>query len=55
MKGWIYRMAVRIKELGERTRPRFVGRVLRNIGLALKSRVLDGWTVGEARGFGKKR
>jgi hypothetical protein len=41
MKGWIYRRAADIKDFGERIRPRFIGRVIRDVGLALR-----GWDLG---------
>jgi hypothetical protein len=40
MNGWIYRRAVDIRYLGERIRPGFIGRVVRDIGLALREWVL---------------
>jgi hypothetical protein len=46
MKGWLYRSAVDIKKLGERIRPLFIGRFIRDIGLALRGWVLDHSTVG---------
>jgi hypothetical protein len=50
MKGWIYRSAVDIKKLGERIRTLFIGRFIRDIGLALRGWVLDHSTVGEVVG-----
>jgi hypothetical protein len=47
MKGWIYRRAVDIKDFGERIKPRFIGRVIRDIGLALRGWILGCSTVGD--------
>jgi hypothetical protein len=41
MKGWIYRRAMNLKDFGERIRPRFIGRVIRDIGLAIVDWILD--------------
>jgi hypothetical protein len=40
MKGWIYRRAVGLKDFGERTRPLFIGRFIRDIGLAIRDWIL---------------
>jgi hypothetical protein len=50
MKGWIYRRAVNIRYFGERIRPLFVGRFIRDIGLALRGWVLDHSTATEVAG-----
>ena len=47
MKGWLYRRAVDIKDFGERIRPRFIGGIIRDIGLALRGWVLDNSTAGD--------
>jgi hypothetical protein len=49
MKGWIYRRAVDIRYLGERIRPGFIGRVVRDIGLALREWVLGRTAAGDFR------
>jgi hypothetical protein len=49
MKGWIYRRAVNLKDFGERIRPRFIGRVIRDIGLALRGWILGRSTAGDFR------
>jgi hypothetical protein len=41
MKGRIYCRAVDIKNFGERIQPRFIGCVIRDIGLALRDWILD--------------
>jgi hypothetical protein len=47
MKGWIYRRAVNLKDFGERIRPRCIGDIIRNIGLAARNWVLTHTTVDE--------
>jgi hypothetical protein len=43
MKGWIFRRAVNLKDFGERIRPRWIGRFIRDIGLAAR-----GWILGHS-------
>jgi hypothetical protein len=47
MKGWMYRRAVNLKDFGERLRPRCIGRIVRDIGLAIRDWILDHSTVDE--------
>jgi hypothetical protein len=47
MKGWIYRRAVNLKDFGERIRPRCIGDIIRDIGLAIRDWVLTHSTVDE--------
>jgi hypothetical protein len=47
MKGWMYRRAVGLKDFGERTRPRFIGRLARDTGLAIRDWILDRSMVDE--------
>jgi hypothetical protein len=47
MKGWIYRRAMNLKDFGERLHPKFIGRFVRDIGLAIRDWVLDHSTVDE--------
>lgn len=50
MKGWIYRRAMNLKDMGERIRPRFIGDIIRDIGLAVRDWVLRNSTAGEFMG-----
>jgi hypothetical protein len=54
MKGWIYRRAVGLKDLGERIRPRRIGGVVRDIGLAVRDWVLGHSTAGEFMGTSRR-
>jgi hypothetical protein len=47
MKGWMYRRAVDLKNLGERISPRCIGCFIRNIGLAIRDWVLGHSTADE--------
>ncbi|MDR0709306.1 MAG: hypothetical protein LBF77_04490 [Spirochaetaceae bacterium] len=52
MKGWIYRRAVGLKDFGERIRPRFIGRLIRDTGLAIRDWVLTHSTI---KNYGARR
>ncbi|GHV93219.1 hypothetical protein AGMMS50268_37220 [Spirochaetia bacterium] len=45
MKGWIYRRAMNLKDCGERIKPRFIGDIVRDIGLTVREWILGHTTV----------